>query len=313
MDVRRHPAQTRPPFLGYYRQLLAATRGADVVHAHLHGPADLALLGIFAHTCRRVILTIHAHNVAGRTIEGQAVRRGVVRNALRAMAGVICVSDSLVEEALALGVLRERILMAPAFLPPDCESFMAMPLDPAVAALVARFPTLLSANAFQFSEYEGRLLYGQDLLVRLIATLAPAHPTVGLVVHVSRVEGAGLVHFERVRALARALGVEERIVWITGSQPFGPSLVRSRVMLRPTLTDGDAVSVREALHCGVAVVASDVVERPVGTRLAGIDDVDAWGEAVADALRSDEGGPRYPQADPLDAIMDFYRTSVLGA
>ena len=34
------------------------------------------------------------------------------------------------------------------------------------------------------------------------------------------------------------------------------------VLLKPTNTDGDAISVREALYLGVPVVASDVVERP---------------------------------------------------
>jgi glycosyltransferase involved in cell wall biosynthesis len=36
------------------------------------------------------------------------------------------------------------------------------------------------------------------------------------------------------------------------------------VMIRPTLTDGDALSVREALHMGKPVIASDIVSRPDG-------------------------------------------------
>jgi len=41
----------------------------------------------------------------------------------------------------------------------------------------------------------------------------------------------------------------------------------SDIMIRPTQTDGDALSVREALFLGKAVLASDVVSRPEGTSL----------------------------------------------
>ena len=44
--------------------------------------------------------------------------------------------------------------------------------------------------------------------------------------------------------------------------PFIPVLRLTDVLLKPTNTDGDAISVREALYLGVPVVASDVVERP---------------------------------------------------
>lgn len=39
------------------------------------------------------------------------------------------------------------------------------------------------------------------------------------------------------------------------------------ILLRTTTTDGDSLSVREAIELGVPVIASDVVPRPVGTQL----------------------------------------------
>ena len=35
--------------------------------------------------------------------------------------------------------------------------------------------------------------------------------------------------------------------------------------IRPTITDGDAISIREALYFNCEVIASDVVKRPEGT------------------------------------------------
>ncbi len=45
------------------------------------------------------------------------------------------------------------------------------------------------------------------------------------------------------------------------------AISRSSMMLRTTLYDGDAVSVREALYLGVPVIASDNGMRPQGVRL----------------------------------------------
>jgi glycosyltransferase involved in cell wall biosynthesis len=42
-------------------------------------------------------------------------------------------------------------------------------------------------------------------------------------------------------------------------------IARSDIFVRPTYSDADAVSVREALALGTPVVASDVVRRPEGT------------------------------------------------
>jgi glycogen(starch) synthase len=42
---------------------------------------------------------------------------------------------------------------------------------------------------------------------------------------------------------------------------------RSAALIRPTYTDGDSISVREALALGVPVIASNAVARPAGTVL----------------------------------------------
>ncbi len=52
---------------------------------------------------------------------------------------------------------------------------------------------------------------------------------------------------------------------MTGQRELWPLLKAATVLLRPTTTDCDAVSIREALQFGRPVVASDGVARPEGT------------------------------------------------
>jgi glycosyltransferase involved in cell wall biosynthesis len=42
-------------------------------------------------------------------------------------------------------------------------------------------------------------------------------------------------------------------------------IARSGIFVRSTFSDGDAISVREAIALGTPVIASDVVSRPAGT------------------------------------------------
>lgn len=305
VDVVRHGPQLVPPFFGYHLELLRSTRGADVVHAHLHGVADLALLGLLARTCRRVVLTVHAHNVAGEMLTGRPVRAASIGAALRSMRAVVCVNPMIVNEIAALDVPRHRIVLAPAFLPPSADELLAEEPLPEVAAFLGRHGPVLAANAFTFDLYRGRLLYGQDQLVELLARLVPTYPAIGLVVHVSREDKGGQLALVRERA--RELGVADRILWVLGSRPFGPTLVRSDVMVRPTATDGDAVSVREALHLGIPVVASAVVERPEGTLTARDGDLDALVTATLRALELPPNARRHPQPDPFEALLALYR------
>ncbi|MGB8508341.1 MAG: hypothetical protein WCD76_08045, partial [Pyrinomonadaceae bacterium] len=67
------------------------------------------------------------------------------------------------------------------------------------------------------------------------------------------------------------------------------------LFLRTTLYDGDAISVREALHIGVPVIATDNGMRPDGVRLIPISNGAALVEAITSQLTSHEDGLRGPK------------------
>ena len=87
------------------------------------------------------------------------------------------------------------------------------------------------------------------------------------------------------------------------------AISRSDLMLRTTLFDGDAVSVREALHLGTPVIASDNGMRPAGVRLIPKSNLSALLRAIEETLAQ----PSRSQADRgidesnVQAVFDFYR------
>ena len=89
------------------------------------------------------------------------------------------------------------------------------------------------------------------------------------------------------------------------------AIARSDVLLRTTHYDGDSVAVREALHVGTPVVASDNGMRPEGVRLVPARDAAALESSIGEALA--EGVRRtLPQAgrENLQAVLDLYRRLV---
>ena len=74
-------------------------------------------------------------------------------------------------------------------------------------------------------------------------------------------------------------------VHLAVGEPLVPALGPGTIYLRPTSSDGDAVSVREALALGVPVLASDVAQRPPGVRVLPLADRSRWVEAVREAVR----------------------------
>ena len=82
----------------------------------------------------------------------------------------------------------------------------------------------------------------------------------------------------------------------------------SDMLLRTTLHDGDSIAVREALHFGLPVIATDNGMRPAGAILIPVADQ----AALCRAIRSTLDQPRIRQTSPgaetsnLRRVIDFY-------
>jgi glycosyltransferase involved in cell wall biosynthesis len=82
----------------------------------------------------------------------------------------------------------------------------------------------------------------------------------------------------------------------------------SDVFLRTTLYDGDSISVREALHAGTPVIATDNRMRPPGVHLVPISDPPALAAAVARVVRQPPSRRQLDAASdaPLEQVLDVY-------
>lgn len=210
-------------------------------------------------------------------------RRWLAGVALRRMTAVVCVSRRLADAAATLGVEPRRIHQSAGFLPPTAEEVDAANLPQAFKEFAQCHEPLIVANG-KVDWYQGQDLYGFDQLVSLAARLKPDYPNVGIAVSFWNHCEEDAAYLNRLIQRAEQEGVRDNLLFNTEGGFFVPVIARADLFVRPTRTDGDANSIREALHLKVPAVASDAVERPAGTILFRTGDVDDFEARVRSAL-----------------------------
>lgn len=214
---------------------------------------------------RRVILSIYGGPFADWSKQLAPRRRESLRRILAAADLVVVVSEeqrrAVVDHVRVPG---ERVRLVPPFLrEPEAEPAALPDLPPGDAPLA-----LVSGV--------GESLYWWEGLLDAAERLGPKVRWV-LTTYMKFVPG----YFEEVERRAAALPNVALFRNLDAPQ-FQSLLGRCDLFVRPTLVDGDSITLREALAAGKPVVASDAVLRPAGVTLFRSKDVDDLVRAVTE-------------------------------
>jgi glycosyltransferase involved in cell wall biosynthesis len=184
-------------------------------------------------------------------------------------------SQAFVRDRLGL----PRVRLMPQYIPATTRSDR----DQArVLSYRERFPILLSSNAFRHSFYRGEDMYGVDLLVEMVRELSRGHD-VGMIF---LLPGSGSEEYHaELEQRVREYGIEDRFIFERTPLENASSLWHvSDLVIRATNTDGNSLTIHEALAEGTPVVASDCVPRPDGTILFRSRDAEHLTRVVSETL-----------------------------
>jgi glycogen synthase len=271
---------------GKARLLLAlATAHArgDLVHVHTNGHNRGSWLLALSCAGPRSLLTLHS-GLAPSYIE----RHRRVRHIARAYSRVIAVNQEI---ARALGPVPTTI--CPAW---TTRSLAFRLPPPGLAQLRARHQPLYACALAPGPEY------GATLMLDAFALVRAQQPRAGLLLY-----GPG----------TRELADEVRCRGLRQSVALLGELSRERslavmaacdVFVRPTLADGDSVSVREALALGCIVVASAVGHRPEAVRTFRASSAAACAELLFHVTSSVFVRPPSATEDALPALLKVYES-----
>jgi glycosyltransferase involved in cell wall biosynthesis len=231
----------RPRLLA--RLLIARTR-REIVHVHTNGHNrgswTVAALCAAGHT-GPALLTLHSGLAPGFIRNHPRLVRLISRRYQR----IVAVNAEIAAALGDAGVDAARIVVAAAFTP----SSLAFRLAPPGLAQIRRAHPLLIASALAPGPE-----YGAAVLLDAFMHVRARRPDAGLMVYGPGTREPALAAAARARGLGGAvhhLGELERNRALA-------VVAAADVFVRPTLADGDAISVREALALGRPVVASAV-------------------------------------------------------
>ena len=125
---------------------------------------------------------------------------------------------------------------------------------------------VISANAFQIVFFENKDLYGLDMCVNLVYKLKNIFPNIGFVFALANDE-VNNDYIYKIKQRIKILNISTNFYFLRGQKELWPLFKKIDLMLRPTLTDGNPVSISEALFFDCPTIASNVCERPLGTTI----------------------------------------------
>jgi glycosyltransferase involved in cell wall biosynthesis len=303
--LRRNP-------LRYWTE--AGRHRSDVLHLHYSHWLSLVAVALRRRGDRRLVVTLHSHDAVAAVGARRGLRASATRWALGRFDEVIAVSRE-VAAGVAAHVGGRRLHVIAAFLGPAPDAD-ARRLEPRVGRFLEGGRPTLVASCSQLPSGRGRPdPYGLDTAVEAFGMLAGRDRGLRLALFLGRPPSSVAERAYVDALLGRAAGLAGRVTVAVG-EPLVAAFRHDVILLRPTRSEGDAVSVREALAAGVPVVASDVARRPEGTIVCG-PGADALAAAVLPLLGDRAGARPRPPADDegaghLERILAVYAGALNG-
>lgn len=267
----------------------------DVLHLHVGGDISKRVLGLI-FICgvlggRKNVFTLHSGGYP-LSKEGQAAKKNSLRAFLfRRFRQIIAVNPLIADVFERYGVEKEKIRIIYPFVHQTPDSNVQVPQNLNDFA-VQHSPFLLTVGLLE-PEYD--LFMQIDAMGTVLETLTGA----GLMI-----VGSGSLEEQLKQSIAEKPYAEK--ILLTGDVEHKITLHLINdcdILLRPTLFDGDAISIREALFLDTPVIATDNCMRPEGVRLMPVHDVDALIENIKDLAKS-EGKPKLVRAEEKENILE---------
>jgi len=251
----------------------------DIIHYHSPDWRMRVIMGLMGLSGKKTVISIHGESLEDSLKEGSWFRKQIIKFALKHTSFVIADNEKIKNLISSLGVKHQRMACVSAFIPPTIKERDYKKVPQYVWDFIGKHEPVLSANAFRISFYNGIDLYGLDMIVELVTRLKNRYPKLGIVFCLPSIGDEE--YFGKLNQEIEEKGLKEHILFIT--EPLDevyPIWQASNIFVRPTVTDGDALSVREALYFKTPIVTSDACPRPKGVILFKNRDIDSFTKNV---------------------------------
>lgn len=230
---------------------------ADIIHIH-SGVTLLRVLHITISKLlnRETIVTMHS-------LSHQTPTLIKINSYILKLADKVILVSKEIEDSLKVNspIIKE------AFIPPRINNEPELPghISQWIDHQRKHKRTILSANASKITLHNNMDLYGFDLCIDALAYLVNNQNLNLCLILIIGTQNNPEDILESYKATIEKHHLEDRILLSTDKLSFVKIIAESDIVLRPTCTDGDALTIREAIFLNKVIIASDVVKRPPGT------------------------------------------------
>ncbi len=233
---------------------------ADVLFIH-SGSSALKIVHILFGKVfgKEIILTIHSYH-------GKSDLKKAVDRIFFNLSTKIIIVNSNIQERLRLK--QGKYLVMNAFLPPIMSDEPELPdwITEWISNQKEKGKQIICANAWRLEVFNNEDLYGLDLCISVTNRLIEKGIKAAFIFVISSDSSLDPTYHHHVSVIEK-LNIKDSFLLVNENLSFVKLIERSDIVVRPTNTDGDALTIREGLYLGKPVIASDVVNRPEGTIL----------------------------------------------
>ena len=266
---------------------------SDIIHIHISRKHKLKIAAVSKFIGKKVIYTHH---------NSRNLQEELTLKIMRAVDKVILVRP--VKDVFSREI-QKKCVVIPAYLH-----------APAAASLPDKLLHQFSGGAVLFAHcyqiknnpllIEGKDLYGFDLIFSAVEKLVNDQSEKQIILFLADPANA-MKQYYSSKMLELAAYPNLKIIYWSDVLDFSSALKYCTILIRATRSEGDAISVREALHAGVPVIASDCVERPPGVIVFSSGNEDDLFKAISNQLENPVS-QFYPQEDYALEMFKIYRS-----
>lgn len=191
--------------------------------------------------------------------------------------------------------LNNRCMLISAFIPPLSEENLERELVEKISVLQKTHTGIFCTNAGTLSyDKDGNEIYQVILLIQIFRELKD------MALIVSDPSGAYTRHIKSSNEV-----ITDNILFISQPHSFYEVAKLSDIFLRITTTDGDSLSVKEAIYLGKNVIATNVVDRPQGVII-----VENNKQAIQTSIQNfkPDNSAKYKLENGAEVLIDLYKT-----
>lgn len=292
-DIRRMRLHT---VAGSSRNPLGVLRcfiNSDIIHVHISRKLKLFLVRFSKFCGKKVVYTHHNSRSLNDTLTLQTM------SAAHQVVLVRPLTENFSSE------IQGKISVIPAYLhaPESTE------LPAGLGKQLSSGPVLF-AHCYQRKEnpifIDGKDLYGFDTIFKAVESVLLSYPDQSLTLFLADPANA-MKDFYHSQLMYLQKYSKLKVIYWNDELNFSSALKYCSILIRATRSEGDAISVREALHAGVPVIASDCVERPEGVVTFQTGNHEALALGIVNQLASPLKR-YYPQPDFAPEIFKIYNS-----